>query len=109
MDKALLAELNIPIGLDSKLPDVILYDKSREWLFLIEAFTSVGPMSPQRIIDLEKLLSRCKAGKIYVTAFPNKAIFRSRVAEIAWETEVWIADNPTHLIHFNGDKFLGPR
>jgi type II restriction enzyme len=109
MDKTLLLELNIPIGLDSKLPDVILYDRSRDWLFLIEAFTSVGPMSPQRIIDLEKLLSKCKSGKIYVTAFPNKAIFRSRVAEIAWETEVWIADNPTHLIHFNGDKFLGPR
>ncbi|MBS1775349.1 MAG: hypothetical protein JSS64_03610, partial [Bacteroidetes bacterium] len=21
--------------------------------------------------------------------------------------EVWIADNPDHLIHFNGHKFLG--
>jgi type II restriction enzyme len=109
MDKKLLLELEIPLELDSKLPDIILYDKSRDWLFLIEAFTSVGPMSPQRIIELEKLLSKCKSGKIYVTAFLNKAIFRSRVAEIAWETEVWIADNPTHLIHFNGDKFLGPR
>lgn len=109
MDNELLKELNIPIGLDSKLPDVILYDKERDWLFLIEAFTSVGPMSPQRIIELEKLLAGCKSGKVYVTAFPNKALFRSHVAEIAWETEVWIADNPTHLIHFNGDKFLGPR
>ncbi|MBP9135127.1 MAG: restriction endonuclease [Saprospiraceae bacterium] len=109
MDKAMISKLNIPIGLDTKLPDVILYDEGRDWLFLIEAFTSVGPMSPQRMIDLEKLLSKCKSGKIYVTAFPNKTLFRSNVAEIAWETEVWIADNPTHLIHFNGDKFLGPR
>ncbi len=105
----MISKLNIPIGLDTKLPDVIPYDEGRDWLFLIEAFTSVGPMSPQRMIDLEKLLSKCKSGKIYVTAFPNKTLFRSNVAEIAWETEVWIADNPTHLIHFNGDKFLGPR
>ncbi len=28
--------------------------------------------------------------------------------DVAWETEVWIADNPDHLVHFNGHKFLGP-
>ena len=24
------------------------------------------------------------------------------------ETEVWIVEKPDHMIHFNGDKFLGP-
>lgn len=108
MNKPILESLNIPISMDTKLPDIILYDKNKDWLFLIEAFTSVGPMSPQRIIELEKLLAKCKSGKIYITAFSNRTTFRSHVSEIAWETEVWIADNPTHLIHFNGDKFLGP-
>jgi hypothetical protein len=28
--------------------------------------------------------------------------------DISWETEVWVADSPTHLIHFNGERFLGP-
>jgi hypothetical protein len=30
------------------------------------------------------------------------------LGEIAWETEVWVADAPSHLIHFNGERFLGP-
>lgn len=109
MDDKLLKKLNIPIAVHTKLPDVILYDRKKDWLYLIEAVTSVGPMSPQRIIDLEKMLSECKSGKIYVTSFPNRSVFRSHMADIAWETEVWIADNPTHMIHFNGDRFMGPR
>jgi hypothetical protein len=28
--------------------------------------------------------------------------------KISWETEVWVADSPTHMIHFNGERFLGP-
>jgi adenine-specific DNA-methyltransferase len=43
-----------------------------------------------------------------VTAFPDRVTFRKFAKDIAWETEVWIADNPDHMIHFNGDKFLGP-
>lgn len=109
MDDKLLKKLNIPIAVHTKLPDIILYDSKKDWLYLIEAVTSVGPMSPQRIIDLEKILTKCKSGKIYVTAFPDRSVFRSHMADIAWETEVWIADNPTHMIHFNGDKFMGPR
>ena len=109
MDSELLAKLNIPVALNTKLPDIILYNSKEDWLFLIEAVTSVGPMSPQRIIDLEKMLSKCKSGKVYITAFPNRSVFRTHMADIAWETEVWIADNPTHMIHFNGDRFFGPR
>lgn len=109
MDVKLLKKLDIQLAVHTKLPDVILYDKKMDWLYLIEAVTSVGPMSPQRIIDLEKMLAKCKSGKIYVTAFPDRSVFRSHTADIAWETEVWIADNPTHMIHFNGDKFMGPR
>lgn len=109
VNKNLLEKLKIPINVHSKLPDIILYDIKKDWVFLIEAFTSVGPMSPQRVHDLEKLLSNCKSGKIYITAFPDHITFKKHMSEIAWETEVWIADNPTHMIHFNGDKFLGPR
>lgn len=109
MDNALLGRLNIPIALDTKLPDIVLYDAERDWLFLIEAVTSVGPMSPQRILELEKLLQNCSSGKIYITAFPDKATFRRFIADIAWETEVWVAEDPTHMIHFNGDRFYGPR
>lgn len=91
-----------------KLPDVIVYDEDREWLFLIEAVTSHGPVSPKRWVELEEAFRDCKVGLVYVTAFPDRAEFRKNAADIAWETEVWIADNPNHMIHFNGDRFLGP-
>ena len=91
-----------------ELPDVVAYNKNRNWLFLIEAVHSSGPVSPTRLLELEKLTQKCTADRIYVTAFLDKATFRKFVADIAWETEVWIADRPEHMIHFNGDKFLGP-
>ncbi len=91
-----------------ELPDIVAFSKKRNWLFLIEAVHSSGPISPTRLLELEKLTEKCKADRIYVTAFLDKVTFRKFVADIAWETEVWIAENPEHLIHFNGEKFLGP-
>lgn len=104
-----LKSLGIPIDQHSKLPDVVIYDHARCWLFLIEAVTSHGPVSPKRIHELEELLKNCKEGKIYVTAFPDFAEFKRHSKNIAWETEVWIVESPHHMIHFNGDRFMGPR
>jgi hypothetical protein len=109
MDKATLKALGIPIDEHSKLPDVVLYDQKRNWLYLIEAVTSHGPVSPKRVIELEELLKDCKAGKVYVSAFPDFAEFKKHSTNIAWETEVWVVDFPEHMIHFNGDRFMGPR
>jgi len=109
VDKGKLKSIGIPITEHSKLPDVVIFDESKNWLFLIEAVTSHGPMSPKRILELDKLLKNCKAGKIYVSAFPNFSEFKKHTNEIAWDTEVWIMDFPEHMIHFNGDRFLGPR
>lgn len=91
-----------------ELPDVIAYNKKKNWLYLIEAYHSTGPMSELRVLELKKLLKDCKALPIFVTAFLTKADFKKIAADIAWETEVWTADYPDHLIHFNGHKFLGP-
>ena len=108
-NKELLKEIGIPITEHSKLPDIVIYDGNKEWLFLIEVVTSHGPVSPKRVIELEDFMKECKAGKVYVTAFPDRSEFKKHVADIAWETEVWIAENPDHMIHFNGDRFIGPR
>jgi hypothetical protein len=45
---------------------------------------------------------------VYVSAFPDGKTFGRYRRAIAWESEVWIADAPTHMIHFNGNRFLGP-
>ena len=103
-----LQDLGVPPMSHDKLPDVVVYDSHKQWLFLIEAVTSHGPVSPKRWKELEDALKNCKVGKVYVTAFPNTSEFKKNVADIAWETEVWMADKPDHMIHFNGDRFLGP-
>jgi len=109
VDRKVLEELGIAINEHSKLPDVVLFDRKKNWLYLIEAVTSHGPVSPKRIIELEEFLKNCKAGKIYVSAFPDFSEFKKHSTNIAWETEVWVVDFPEHMIHFNGDRFIGPR
>jgi hypothetical protein len=103
-----LARLNIDITEHDKLPDIVLYDTKKGWLFLVEAVTTHGPVNPKRHAEIETMLAQCPAARIYVTAFLDKADFRKYAADIAWETEVWIAETPDHMIHFNGPKFLGP-
>lgn len=109
VDRDKLAELGAPITEHGKLPDIVLYDEERNWLFLVEAVTSHGPMTPKRVEELEMAFMDCAAGRLYVTAFLDFRQFRRHMDQIAWETEVWVAEIPDHMIHFNGDKFLGPR
>ena len=108
LDGESLAQIGVQITEHDKLPDVVLYDEDREWLYLIEAVTSHGPVNPKRVEELEVTLKNCTATRVYVSAFPDFREFKRHVDRIAWETEVWIAEIPDHLIHFNGDKFLGP-
>ncbi len=114
-DRALLVEkdeleaLCLALPTSGSLPDVVLWDESKRWLYLIEAVHASGAISPSRLLELEKLTCKCEVSCVYVTAFLDRSTFRKMVAEIAWETEVWIAEEPDHMIHFNGDRFFGPR
>lgn len=108
-DVETLSKLGFEITLHDKMPDVVLYVEEKGWLYFIEAVTSVGPMSPKRIKEIEDMTANVDVSKIYVTAFLDFKTFKKFSEELAWETEVWIADMPDHMIHLNGDKFLGPR
>jgi hypothetical protein len=107
-DKHLLASLGMALDNHGKLPDVMFYMRDKNWLLLVESVTSHGPVDSKRQIELAKLFMPCTAGLIYVSAFPDRKTFLRYLDVIAWESEVWIADAPTHMIHFNGDRFLGP-
>ena len=104
-----LSELGFEITLHDKMPDVVLYREDKDWLYFIESVTSVGPMDDKRIIELQELTKNVKSGKIFVTAFLDFKTFKKFSESLAWDTEVWIADVPDHMIHLNGDRFLGPR
>ena len=91
------------------MPDVVLYREDKDWLYFVESVTSVGPMDPKRILEITEMTKDVTAGKIFVTAFPDFQTYKKFSEKLAWETEVWIAEMPEHMIHLDGDKFLGPR
>ncbi len=107
-NEAALLNLNVKVNEHGQMPDVILYYKTKGWLLLVEAVTSHGPVDGKRHEELAELFKNTKAGLVYVTAFLTKSTMAKYVSEIAWETEVWVAEAPSHLIHFNGNRFLGP-
>lgn len=104
-----LKELGFTITLHDKMPDVVLYRADKDWIYFIEAVTSVGPMDPKRIQEITEMTDGVKAGKIFVTAFLDFKTYKKFSEKLAWETEIWLAEMPDHMIHMNGDKFLGPR
>lgn len=104
-----LTKLGFEITIHDKMPDVVLYRKEKDWIYFIESVTSVGPMDSKRILEIENMTKNVTAGKIYVTAFLDFKTYKKFSEELAWETEVWIAELPEHMIHLNGDKFMGPR
>jgi hypothetical protein len=108
-DEPLLNGLGVHPGLHGKIPDVVIYYRPKNWLILIEAVASSGPVDSIRHEELAQLFRESSAGLVYVTAFPDRGeIMRKYLSVVAWETEVWCASDPTHLIHFNGSRFLGP-
>ncbi len=107
-DSSLLLELGIRVDSHGKMPDVVLHYPEKNWLLLVESVTSHGPVDGKRHAELSGLFAGSTAGLVYVTAFPNRAVMGRYLGDIAWETEVWVADAPSHLIHFNGERFLGP-
>lgn len=104
-----LLEVGIEINSHDKMPDVILYRPDKEWLYFIEAVTTVGPISPQRLIEIKKMSRNSHCGKVFITAFLDFETFKRFSGQLAWETEVWISEQPEHLIHLDGDKLLEPR
>lgn len=104
-----LEELGLSITTNDKMPDVILYLEDKRWLYFIEAVTSVGPMDYKRIEEIKELTKNVEVGIIYVTAFLDFKTYKKFSEKLAWDTEVWIANSPEHMIHLNGDRFLGPR
>jgi hypothetical protein len=107
-DSERLLGLGVSVDNHGKMPDVVLHFVERDWLLLIESVTSHGPVNAKRHAELMTLFEASSAGLVYVTAFPTRAVMSKYLADIAWETEVWVADSPSHLIHFNGVRFLGP-
>lgn len=107
-DSARLAELGVVVDTHGKMPDVVLHFTEKNWLLLVESVTSHGPVNAKRHAELARLFAGASAGLVYVTAFPNRAVLGKYLGDIAWESEVWVADAASHLIHFNGERFLGP-
>lgn len=103
-----LESLGVEIDEHGKMPDVVVHLANKRWLVLIEAVASHGPIGLKRHNELKALFGAARAGLVFVTAFQTRRTMMKYLCDIAWETEVWIADAPSHIIHFNGERFLGP-
>lgn len=107
-DADTFADLGVSVTSHGKMPDLVVYQRERDWLFLMEACSSHGPVDAKRQVELAHLFAGSSAGLIYVSCFPSRAVMRQYLADVAWETEAWCADAPDHMLHFNGSRFLGP-
>ena len=108
LEQKQLLQLGLIFDEHGKMPDVVVYFPEKNWLVLAEAVTSHGPIGLKRHNELKDLFKAAKAGLVFVTAFLTRRAMTKYLSEIAWETEVWIAEAPSHIIHFNGERFLGP-
>ncbi len=100
--------LGIEIDSAAKMPDVVVHDPKREWLVIGEAVTSAGVVDGKRRRELKELFAGFRSGLVFVTAFATRADMGRFLGQISWETEVWIAEDADHVVHFNGERFLGP-
>lgn len=103
-----LAEIGFSDFKQGILPDIVAYSPEKNWIYLIEAYHTSNPMTPQRKMELQRELGINAERTIFVTAFENNSVYKSCPEELAWETEVWIATEPEHMIHRNEFRFMGP-
>lgn len=107
MDQHTLAEIGFyPLDKGEILPDVVAMSQRDHLLFIIECVYSSGPVSASKKLRYETLVTGISLPVVFVTTFLTQTKFRSLVPDIAWESEVWIAEHPDHLVHFNGERFL---
>lgn len=107
-DEEYLKRLGVRIDSAAKMPDVVIHDPKRRWLIIGEAVTSAGVVDGKRRRELKALFAGFRTGLIFVTAFEGRAAMGRFLDQISWETDVWIAEDPDHIVHFNGDRFFGP-
>lgn len=107
-DRAYLEKLGVSIEKHGKMPDVVIHHVEKNWLLLIEAVTSHGPVNPKRRGELKGLFGKSSAGLVFVSTFLDRSAMTKYLRDIAWETEVWVAESASHIVHFNGERFLGP-
>lgn len=107
-DEAGFSKLGITVDAHGKMPDVVIHFQKKDWLVVVEAVTSHGPIDPKRQAELKNLFAAYKDRLVFVTAFFKRKDLTKFLWRISWETEVWVSESPDHLIHFNGERFLGP-
>lgn len=107
-DGTALQNLGMDIDLPESMPDLIFRDAARDWLFIVECASGKRLIDEMRLEELHRIFSQAKSGLVYVTAFPDRSAMASHPDHVAWGTHAWFADEPDHMIHFNGSRFLGP-
>ncbi|MBP2322661.1 adenine-specific DNA-methyltransferase [Kibdelosporangium banguiense] len=108
VEREAFTDLGVVFDEHGKMPDLVVFMPNKNWLVLLEAASSHGPVHVQRFSELKTLFAASTAELVFVSCFPSRAEMRKDLAQIAWETEVWCADSPNRIIHFDGKRYLEP-
>ena len=94
-----LLELPLPEGID--LPNIVLLQRKLSRMFLVEVIGAGGLLNSTRCAELRRGLRGFRLKLVFITASASRSELRDRLHEIAWQTHVWIANEPNHIIHFD--------
>src|SRR6266516_4453739 len=97
------SELGIPSAPTAEFPSVVIYDRARRWLVLVDVAALRGQMTAQRCEALKQLFGGNGKRLVFVNAFASRRELQELLLEFPWWTSSWFADEPQHMIHFDGE------
>ena len=92
------------------MPDVVLYREDKNWIYFVESVTSVGQMDPKRLVEIGQMTGSYSRNDFRHSIFLDFKTFKKFSREVGMGDrglDSW--EEPEHMIHLNGNKFLGPR
>jgi len=104
-----LASVGLVITDRDDFPDVVLHSPENNCLLLADSAVNGRVMDARRRENLSRIFGEHPGPLIFLTVFPNRDSFAASAEVISWETDVWIADEPDHVIHFDGGGLNGPK
>ena len=99
-EQSWLAPLGLSITAWTQLPDILLYHETARMLFFLELVTLHGPISQKRKLELEELCRESNLSRTYISVFFSRDDFRPYATHIAWDTMIWLAQIPDHVIYY---------
>jgi hypothetical protein len=85
-----------------EIPDVVIHDRTRRWLVLVDVAGRRGQLTAKRCESLKQMFHGSGLQLVLVNAFVSRRELQEFFIDCPWWTSAWFADEPEHMIHFDG-------